>query len=300
MGIVKQQSILASINSYLGIALGAFNTLWLYTLFLKPAEIGLFKTLLDISAMCAPFILVGIGQSINKFHPQIKKSETQVKQFNFLVHLVPLFGLLLFFLIFTTQQDLIIRKFKANSPLFVEYIWLIVPLTIAFTLKTIYTSYARLSYKIVLPKFLQDVGIRAMISILIATYAGLRFSQHKLILGFVLANCLTIVFLMIYVFQLREIKFQFKFSSLPKGLIKHVLEYGFFIILAGIGTSIVARIDGIMLSSLLGLENTGIYAIALYMGTVIEIPRKTIGQISVPLIAEAWNKKKSSVYSKII
>ena len=43
-----------------------------------------------------------------------------------------------------------------------------------------------------------------------------------------------------------------------------------------------------MISSLAGLESTGIYSIAFFIGVFIELPRRSLASITGPLIAEAW------------
>jgi O-antigen/teichoic acid export membrane protein len=43
-----------------------------------------------------------------------------------------------------------------------------------------------------------------------------------------------------------------------------------------------------MLAALLGLKETGVYTIAFFIGTVIEVPRRSLSSIVTPLIAEAW------------
>ena len=47
MGIVIRQGVKGTIATYLGVAIGFVNTLWLYPKILTPDEIGLFRTLID-------------------------------------------------------------------------------------------------------------------------------------------------------------------------------------------------------------------------------------------------------------
>lgn len=57
-----------------------------------------------------------------------------------------------------------------------------------------------------------------------------------------------------------------------------------------------------MISSLAGLDKTGIYTIAMFMGSVIETPKRTLTQIAVPFIAESWKdnnlNKIKTLYSQ--
>ena len=53
-----------------------------------------------------------------------------------------------------------------------------------------------------------------------------------------------------------------------------------------------------MVTSFLGLSDTGIYTTAFYIGMIIEIPRRAISQISVPFISENIKKKNFSKIEK--
>ena len=59
---------------------------------------------------------------------------------------------------------------------------------------------------------------------------------------------------------------------------------------------LVLNVDVLMVTSILGLTETGIYTTAFYIGMIIEIPRRAISQISTPYISE---NLKSNNYSKI-
>lgn len=58
-------------------------------------------------------------------------------------------------------------------------------------------------------------------------------------------------------------------------------------LLGATGASLVSYIDILMIGSMIGLKETGIYAIAFYIAVVIDIPRRGIKQIIDPFIAMA-------------
>lgn len=62
MGVVKRQGIKQSIVTYVGMAIGAVNLLWLYPLALSKAQIGITKFVLDTAVLVSPFLFWG-GQS---------------------------------------------------------------------------------------------------------------------------------------------------------------------------------------------------------------------------------------------
>jgi len=60
-----------------------------------------------------------------------------------------------------------------------------------------------------------------------------------------------------------------------------------FMLLAGIGSNVVTKVDSFMISSMIGLGSTGIYTISYFMSSVIEIPSRATLQISAPFVSES-------------
>jgi O-antigen/teichoic acid export membrane protein len=78
--------------------------------------------------------------------------------------------------------------------------------------------------------------------------------------------------------------------------------YWLFGLLQNVGSMLAFRIDVIMVAMMLGYSFTGVYSIVLVLATMIEIPNKSIIQISGPIISEAWVKddlvKIEDIYKK--
>ena len=68
------------------------------------------------------------------------------------------------------------------------------------------------------------------------------------------------------------------------------------------GMILIGKIDSIMVSAMLGLAANAIYTTAFYMATVIEIPRRALSQITMPLISKAFEqneiKEVANLYRK--
>jgi O-antigen/teichoic acid export membrane protein len=73
--------------------------------------------------------------------------------------------------------------------------------------------------------------------------------------------------------------------------------------LGTLGSSILGRLDLFIVSSELGFELAGIYTIAFYMGTIIEIPARSITAISSPIAAAALRENNlheaNRLYKKV-
>jgi O-antigen/teichoic acid export membrane protein len=72
-----------------------------------------------------------------------------------------------------------------------------------------------------------------------------------------------------------------------------------FSFLGGVTVIIVGNIDMLMISSMIGLAETGIYSIAFYVGSVIAIPSRSVSKISLPLISLEFERNNIQEIEKI-
>ena len=67
MGIVLKQSLNNTIVTYIGFAVGAINTLFLYTRFLTDEYYGLVSVILSYSAILMPILAFGVPNTLVKY-----------------------------------------------------------------------------------------------------------------------------------------------------------------------------------------------------------------------------------------
>jgi O-antigen/teichoic acid export membrane protein len=77
------------------------------------------------------------------------------------------------------------------------------------------------------------------------------------------------------------------------------MKYMVFIMAAAVGSAIVLQIDQLMVTAYLGLDVNAIYVIAFFMGTIIEIPKRSISQMSDAIIAAAFENERLDEIKKI-
>jgi O-antigen/teichoic acid export membrane protein len=78
-----------------------------------------------------------------------------------------------------------------------------------------------------------------------------------------------------------------QFGFIKKGLRKDMLKFMLFMLSVGVGTSLSGKIDVLMISQKISLTGTGIFTIAFFMASFIEIPSRAISQITVPFVSQA-------------
>jgi len=302
MGIVARQGIKTSIVSYLGVALGAVNTLFLYPKFLDTEEIGLLTLLTNVVLIIAPIAMLGVSGVLVKYYPFFKDDKEALQQFQFFVLLIPITGYALAVSILLLSNGLFITHFEANSPLFLTYLYTLVPFCLILLFRNTAEAYSRVLLRVAVPKVFKEVAWRILISALVIAYGYYSFSQELLVYGYIGAFLINAILLAYYVYKLKPFRISLGLSKLGRPFIKEALIYGAFIILSGFGATLSTKIDSWMIASLLDLSYTGIYSTALYIGLAIEMPRRAIVLISLPLIAQMMKAGKLSevatLYSK--
>ena len=102
-------------------------------------------------------------------------------------------------------------------------------------------------------------------------------------------------FIILFIIQIKNKRISLSYTLASLNL-KEILKFGLFVLIGGASVVIVTRMDIMMISSLLDLEQV-VYTIAFFIGNALRIPSKAIVAISTPLLAKAW---KSRILMRLI
>lgn len=295
MGIVIKQSLRSSLIAYIGVIIGYVNVLWLYPYFLSTEQIGLFRLVQSSAYLLATFGQMGLPQSFIRFFPDFKKEKGFLPLF-FLGGLVG-FGLLL--LIAFILQKPLVNYFSQESSLFIEFFQLTLFISLLIVLFQLMEAYSRSLLNIIMPTFLRDIGLRLGTSILLFGYGFQFLDFHGLMYGLLVVYGSVFFGLVFYYLVKNELPWSFNFSFLSLTNFKKIGTFGLFSLIGAGGTQIILQIDSIMISGALGLEQTGIYTIAFFIGTVIEIPKRAISQLAGPLISKSFSEQNHAAIQKL-
>lgn len=299
MGIIISQSIRNTILSYFGVALGFVITIWVYPNILSPEQYGLTRVLLSLAMVSTQLANLGTKNTIIRYFPFFRDKENKHHGSLFLALAVPFVGLLLLTIILYVFQSEIIQYFIERSVLLVDYYWLILPLAFFILFYHVLSSYVRALYDTVMSSFLMNVVIRVLAALILILYWFEWIGFQQFMIAFILTYGVIMCWLLIYTLRKFEVNLKPDFNFLRKSLLKNMGNYSLYAFFGGVATILVNNIDIIMLSSLAGLSDTGIYAIAFYIGSAITIPRKSIYQISSPLIADAFKSKNFGLIDNV-
>lgn len=286
MGIVIKQSIRSSIIAYLGVAIGYVNVLWLYPYFLSTEQVGLFRLIQSSAYLLATFGSIGLGQSLVKFFPEQQKN----KSFLASILIGGILGFLLLSALALVFRESIVNYFSKESALFVDYFQITLLVSFLIIQFQLLEAFSRSLLRIVIPTFLKDIGLRGLTTLALILYGFEFISFEALIYSLIAVYGLVFLALALHLKIKGHLPFKVNLGFLKNGVGKRILTFGIYSLIGAGGTQIILQIDSIMISGALGLEATGVYTIAFFIGVVIEMPKRAITQISSALLAQAFNK----------
>ncbi len=289
MGIVIRQSIKSSLVTYAGVIIGTFNVLWLSPKFLAKEEIGLTQFVVDVSLLYAAFVQLGAPQIALRFFSQFQKDESLYQKFLGFLAVLPLAGLAVFSLAYFLFEPVFAEVYREESPLLLPYYYHLLPLTFFFVYIQLLESFARMNLRIAVPALIREFFLKLFNAFLIISYGLHWITLDQFVFLLVVSYGLAALFLFIYARSLRRLSVRLDFSFFRQPVFRQMVKYGLFVFMGGMGTLLIYKIDALMLSATEGGVGTfGVYTIAFKIAIVIEIPRRAIAQITLPLLTTAW------------
>lgn len=305
MSIIRRQSVISLVSIYAGFVIGAINILFLFPKFFTPEEIGLTRTLLDVALVFSTICTLGSIPVTLKFFPFYKAYLPKDKNdLPFVTLMLGITGSLLLLFILPHFKPLIIRKFGARSPLFVEYFDLVYPFTITLVFFTLFEAHAWSQKKGVLSNTLKEFIFRLLTTLFILLFVSKLINYHQFIHLYAYIFLLPV---MVFIYSLSRhgnFPLTFSFSKVTTRLKGKMFSFGMFIFGSAILNIIARTNDTIILASQSsgGLSDAAVFTIATYLVTVMEVPQRSLISITTPFIAEAWKnrdlKKIDSLYKK--
>jgi len=285
MGIVRNQSIKNSISFYIGMAIGAINTVIIYPNVFNdhPEHFGLIQILIACAIVVSVFSTLGIPKIFVRFFPTIKEKG----QLYFLSLITSLLGFAFAVLSYFLFKEQIFELLNASQLLRDNFFYIIL-LVFFIGFYDVLTAVSRSFLSAATPIFINEVFLKvySMLVLLLHWFGYLDFTTFlkAYLFGYFLK------FAILFLIQWKNDRFSLAFSVNDLKL-KEILSFGLFVFIGGASVMIVTRIDMMMIGSMLDLEQVAFYTVAFFIGNAIKVPGKSIGAISIPLVAKAWGKQ---------
>jgi len=302
MSTIRKQSIISSVIIYIGFAVGLVNTYFFtkHNLF-DEAQYGLTGIFVAIASMMMAFATLGMPAYIAKFYPYYH-DQLPVRKNDMLTWalLISTIGFILVIVAGIALKHIIIRKFTQNSELLVQYYYWIFALGFGLTIYTVIEVYTWHLHKSTFTNFLREVQFRLFTTILIVLLTIKIIPDFNLFIKLYAFTYPAIaVILFSYLLFTKKIHFTFRVSKVSRRYFKKIVALCTFVYSSLIIFTISQVFDSIVIASLNGLDQAGIYALAQLMGSVIQAPQRGIISASVAHLSRAWKEKNMALLQKI-
>ncbi|MDC1107163.1 oligosaccharide flippase family protein [Prolixibacteraceae bacterium] len=311
MGILEKQTIKGSFWSFVGAFIAFLNVTILMPRLFSTEQVGLVNVLVAIATICAQFSSLGFDAVTTRMFPYFRSDKEKHKGYPFLLLMISTIGFLLWiFLLFVGGKEWIVSQNIDRSPLLVNHIGYILPLVFFLLFFNALDVLYRLLYNAVIGTFMKEVVVRILNLVLLGVYLSGVMSFGTFLTSYVAILGVPLLALMYLLIKKEKISFRPNFQFLSPRLRKEICYVAFFGIVSGFSGIAIVNIDKYMVASYLGLEQTGIYSIAFYFGTMVLLPARALKKIGASVISDAWRHenvqlieetyKKSALYQLLM
>ena len=299
MGIIARQSIKGTIVTYIGVAVGFLTTFFVLTRYLTAEEIGLARVLVDAATLFIGLAQLGTNSSIIRFYPYFKDKEHKDNGFFFWTLVVPFVGFLIFAIIYWACHVPLGNWFGEKSPLFMDYYYMVLPLAFFMLYQTIFETNSNVLMRIVVPRAVRELVVRVGMLALYLLYAFRILSLDGFVVGLCLNYAIAALINLAYLFAMGHISFRPNWAFVRENprLVRNYLLYTGFLFISAIAGVLAPTLSSFFITAKMGLDHTGIYAIATYIAVIVSIPYRSVTAIASPQLAASIkenNRKETS------
>ena len=289
--------------TYLGIGVGIVTTFFVLTRFLTTEEIGLARVLIDAATLFIGLAQLGTSASVIRFYPYFKEKDSEEDHgFFFWAMVIPFIGFVLFALVYWACRVPLGAWFGDKSPLFVEYYYFVLPLAFFMLYQTICESTCNVLMHIVVPRAVRELVVRVGLLAIYLLYAFRIISIDGMVIGICINYAVAAAVNLCYFFSLKQISMRPDRSFLRenKGLVRRYLVYTGFLLLSAATTVLAPTLSSFFVTAKMGLDNTGIFAIATYTAALVSVPNRSVSAIASPQLSRAIKEQNREECSVLI
>lgn len=287
MGIIQKQAIQNTIITYTGTLIAFANIIFIQPFFLSPEELGLTRILFSFASLVSTIVPLGITSITTRYFPHFRDGEKKHHGFFGFMLLYGLVGYLVSALALWLGRDFFVGQYTEKSKLFADFFDYVFPLSFFLGFFTILQSYAFALFRPGVPALLNDVISRIVIISVTGAYFLKWFDLDTYILLFTLVYGFQLLALFAFIMKIDPIRISFDRNHLRSQGLRQIIVYGTLMSLASMSSLGLKFLDTIMLGRAVKLDMVGIYAIAAFIPTIIEIPLGALEKITMPRIANA-------------
>lgn len=287
MGIIQKQAIQNTVITYTGTLIAFANLIFIQPYFLTTEELGLTRILFSFASLVSTFVPLGITSITTKYFPVFRDREQKHRGFFGFMLLYGLAGYLLVALILWLCRDFLAGQYAEKSKLFADYFNYVFPLSLFLGFFSILQTYAFALFRPGVPALLNEVLSRIVTIVVTGLYFLRVLNLDEYIFLFTAVYGLQTLVLFFFILRIDRISLRPDREFFSQQGTSKIMTYGLLMAFASLSSLGLKFLDAIMLGREVPLSEVGIYTIAAFIPTVIEIPLAALEKILNPRMAHS-------------
>ncbi|MGL2967077.1 oligosaccharide flippase family protein [Flavobacterium sp. XGLA_31] len=287
MGIVQSQSIKNTIITFLGFGIGAVNALFLYTNFLGKLHYGIVATILSGANIMMPLMAFGAQNTLIRFFSSYKNQKERDEFLTFMLFL-PLFFIIPLGFGFYFFYDAISQSWVSENPTLRPFFWLIPVVGLFMAYFEVFYAWAKVHMQSVIGNFISEVLVRFIVMLLLIAVHFDWLSKDTFVYCVALAYFAQLLGMKLYAISVKMPVLRF---VIPDN-VKEIIYYSLFIIVSGGVAVMLVDFDKVMIPQYKDISQNALYAVAIFISTVIAVPSRAMTQIIAPITARLMVEEK--------
>jgi len=293
LGIVQRQGIRNTLISYVGLAIGFANTIFILPRLLSPAQIGLTAgVLVPLATIGAQVAAFGFASAGMRYFPFFRNQGRNHAGFLPLLLGLPLLGFTLVALLMWAGKPLVVHWYAAGSDaaLLAAHYTVAIGLAGCIMLGSLQDAYLRALFHTSFSSFCQEVLLRLLLVGAAVAYSRGYLGFHGFVLAYTGAYAVVAVLLTGYLAAIGELHLRPTRAALRIKPLREMLGFGGFMLLSNISGTVLLNVDTLLVGTKLSLAAAGIYLIATNVSTALVLPFRALSKTAFSLIAEYWKE----------
>ncbi len=288
MGIIRKQTLQSTLFSYAGIVLGFITQGILMPKLMTKDENGLLGLCLANTIILSYIANLGINSAGNRYFTYFRNHDRQHNGFLLLAMVTSVVGFLLSMGLLFALRPFVVAYNSERSSLFVQYYYLLIPLTLFTLVFNVFDNYAKLLYDSVTGTFLKEFGQRFFVMLGVIAYGLHWLTFRQFIVAWLVSYGLQAALMLVKVIRDQNFVSSPSYLRVEPTMRRQLMQYAGLMLLSGLSTQVIQHIDKVMVNNFAGLAATGVYTISAYFGSVIAAPAQALYKVSGVVIADSW------------
>jgi O-antigen/teichoic acid export membrane protein len=304
MGIVKAQAYKNTIVSYAGMVIAYLNTVLLFpSVFPKSSsEYGFYNLIIGVSVLYSLVASMGIPSILAKYFPFYRTDDKLHNGFMHWSAILSIAGFLVATFLYVIFRPIILSAYIDESPLFVKYYYLLIPLSLFIVAFNYLEMTGRIIYQTIYSNVLQNVVLRLLTSVFLVMIILKWINFQQFIMLYIAANGAISLLLLISIATSGKFSYKvndYRFKGIKQ---REVVRFGLFTLLSSAVYVSLQKIDILMLTSMAGEGEQGIYSWYFNIAIIISVPAQALSRTTYAIVADSWKSNNmvniAEVYNK--